>query len=220
MPAVNGAHLSLLAVVGLAVAGASLARPAARRGSRSQFTPAFLRSLREIEDRCIQEQGHRQVCQEISWKVMERFPELRLYNEYGVYAGPGFEESRTHPSPVGYGHEWLRAPDGTIIDVATQQFEMDEAVTVPPFDPRQAWYLPEKSDRQDRDGNFLVGASTWTPPELARAIDEGIRAARRAANNAVDYEPVTTRYPDGGVGVSYLPVESTVNSSRASRARR
>jgi len=141
----NDALLALGSVAALAFAGAA-------RGSRSaplhrELPDDFLERAREVEARLIQEAGHPCVCQDMTEEIARVFPKIKFRIEYGVYAGPGDYSVRKadvggfkHP---GYGHQWLRLGDGTIVDVAVTQFEENVARIIGPDDPRQHDYRPE-----------------------------------------------------------------------------
>lgn len=122
--------------------------------------------IRQFEKSCIHKSGgFLEVCEEVNYWLERRLKELGADTpqiEDGVYAGPGFEDSQKHPNPPGYWHFWVRLKDGTILDAATSQFDIEPPVVIPPLDPRQAWYLPGTS-KEDPSGYYYVEKSIWTP---------------------------------------------------------
>jgi hypothetical protein len=84
-------------------------RPLAKRGSAVRrpawITPAFLRALRETEQTCIRDEGHTLVCREAVWAILERFPELGLWNEYRE---TGLHHDIRRPEGV---PDWRQLPD-------------------------------------------------------------------------------------------------------------
>lgn len=101
--------------------------------------------------------------------------------ESGYYKAPGWNE----------GHYWNRLPNGTIVDITHDQFdEPDEAndpvLIVPPGDPRQRWYMRERTAALDTawrptKGMFSPGKPTLDP----RVFDVASETMRPEVRDAV-----------------------------------
>jgi hypothetical protein len=134
-------------------------------------------------------------------ELWQMFPKAGFSIEYGVYAGAGYPDGRLGvrgQKRIGYGHEWLRLQDGTIVDAAVTQFGEDVARIIGPGDLRQHDYQPEwypkdsirervarmqqqrmLVDGWDEEGFFIPAASIQTQV-LSQRMRPGHKLWRRS----------------------------------------
>lgn len=140
-------------------------RSVERMRTRGGGIAEAMKEILAVEPACIAELGgDLLVCSQAAVRVgviLDRYG-VDAQEETGVYVGPGFESGRTHPEPPGYWHHWVRLRDGTILDVARSQFGESAPLVVPPFDPAQAWFLPDTGGDEYPSGYYPVGPSPWT----------------------------------------------------------
>lgn len=104
--------------------------------------------------------------------------------EVGLYVADDAKNSESfNPFQKAVKHEWFRLPDGTIIDGSAGQFKEDQKALgkddrlriIPPDDPRQKWYNPDKKICE-LCGGRLIGGKCPSPDvdKIMKLINTGL----------------------------------------------